>query len=135
MYVIILTVKRKQKPSGFERREGHRVASVAEGKFGVWLHKKVVDAEGPEQGRPHSVHKNTKELYEANERLNEEKNAIQLEAARETIRGNILRAVSHDLRTPLTGISGPVCSSSISLTQKATAIKKLVVSRSSRGLG
>ena len=49
---------------------------------------------------------NTKELYEANERLNEEKNAIQLEAARETIRGNILRAVSHDLRTPLTGISG-----------------------------
>lgn len=50
--------------------------------------------------------KNTKELYEANERLNAEKNAIQLEAARETIRGNILRAVSHDLRTPLTGISG-----------------------------
>ena len=49
---------------------------------------------------------NTKELYEANERLNAEKNAIQLEAARETIRGNILRAVSHDLRTPLTGISG-----------------------------
>ena len=49
---------------------------------------------------------NTKELYEANERLNEEKNAIQLEAALETIRCNILRAVSHDLRTPLTGISG-----------------------------
>jgi len=48
----------------------------------------------------------TKELYEANERLNAEKNAIQLEAARETIRSNILRAVSHDLRTPLTGISG-----------------------------
>ena len=48
----------------------------------------------------------TKALYELNEKLNEEKTAIQLEAARETIRGNILRAVSHDLRTPLTAISG-----------------------------
>ena len=46
---------------------------------------------------------NTKAL---NERLNQEKNAIQLEAARETIRSNILRSVSHDLRTPLTAISG-----------------------------
>ncbi|MGI5962898.1 MAG: sensor histidine kinase [Lawsonibacter sp.] len=50
--------------------------------------------------------KNTKALYELNEKLNEEKAAIQLESARETIRGNILRAVSHDLRTPLTSISG-----------------------------
>lgn len=48
----------------------------------------------------------TKALYELNEKLNAEKTAIQLEAARETIRGNILRAVSHDLRTPLTAISG-----------------------------
>ena len=48
----------------------------------------------------------TKALYELNAKLNEEKAAIQLEAARETIRGNILRAVSHDLRTPLTAISG-----------------------------
>ena len=48
----------------------------------------------------------TKALYELNEKLNEEKTAIQLEAAQETIRGNILRAVSHDLRTPLTAISG-----------------------------
>ncbi len=48
----------------------------------------------------------TKALYEANQRLNEENAAIQLEAARETIRGNILRSVSHDLRTPLTAISG-----------------------------
>lgn len=50
--------------------------------------------------------KRTKSLYELNERLNAEKTAIQLESARETIRGNILRAVSHDLRTPLTAISG-----------------------------
>ena len=50
--------------------------------------------------------RNAKSLYEQNERLNAEKTAIQLESARETIRGNILRAVSHDLRTPLTAISG-----------------------------
>ena len=50
--------------------------------------------------------KNTKTLYEMNEKLNAEKAAIQLQSARKTIRGNILRAVSHDLRTPLTAISG-----------------------------
>ena len=50
--------------------------------------------------------KDTRALYEQNAKLNEEKNAIQLQADRETIRGNILRAVSHDLRTPLTAISG-----------------------------
>ena len=52
--------------------------------------------------------KSAKALYEMNERLNREKAAIQLQSARETIRGNILRAVSHDLRTPLTAISGAV---------------------------
>ena len=50
--------------------------------------------------------KDAKALYELNVKLNEEKAAIQLQADRETIRGNILRAVSHDLRTPLTAISG-----------------------------
>lgn len=50
--------------------------------------------------------RNTKILYEMNEKLNAEKNAIQMESEREIIRGNILRAVSHDLRTPLTSISG-----------------------------
>ena len=49
---------------------------------------------------------NTKKLYELNEKLNQEKNAIALQSERERIRGNILRAVSHDLRTPLTTISG-----------------------------
>lgn len=48
----------------------------------------------------------TKELYQLTEQLNAEKNELQLEADRETIRSNILRAVSHDLRTPLTSISG-----------------------------
>lgn len=51
---------------------------------------------------------NTKRLYELNERLNREKNQAQLQSERESIRGNILRAVSHDLRTPLTTISGSV---------------------------
>ena len=49
---------------------------------------------------------NTKKLYELNEKLNQEKSAIELRSERERIRGNILRAVSHDLRTPLTTISG-----------------------------
>ena len=49
---------------------------------------------------------NTKRLYEINERLNEEKTAMQIQSERERIRSNILRAVSHDLRTPLTTISG-----------------------------
>jgi len=49
---------------------------------------------------------NTKRLYELNEKLSQEKTAIQVQSERERIRGNILRAVSHDLRTPLTTISG-----------------------------
>ena len=52
--------------------------------------------------------KKAKALYEQNERLNAEKAAIQLESERVAIRENILRAVSHDLRTPLTSISGTV---------------------------
>lgn len=50
--------------------------------------------------------KNTKALYEQNEKLNAEKAAIQLQSDRVSIRESILRAVSHDLRTPLTAISG-----------------------------
>ena len=50
--------------------------------------------------------RNTRALYELNEQLNKEKTAIQLEKDREAIRSSILRAVSHDLRTPLTAISG-----------------------------
>ncbi|MCI8688175.1 MAG: DUF4118 domain-containing protein [Lawsonibacter sp.] len=52
--------------------------------------------------------KQTKELYETNAKLNAEKTAIQLESERISIRESILRAVSHDLRTPLTAISGAV---------------------------
>lgn len=50
----------------------------------------------------------TRALYEQNEKLNAEKAAIQLQSDRISIRENILRAVSHDLRTPLTSISGTV---------------------------
>lgn len=50
--------------------------------------------------------KKAKALYEMNEKLNAEKTAIQLRSERNSIRENILRAVSHDLRTPLTSISG-----------------------------
>ena len=64
--------------------------------------------------------KNTKELYALNEKLNAEKAAIQLESDRETMRSNILRAVSHDLRTPLTAISGSasVLMSSTDISQR-----------------
>lgn len=40
------------------------------------------------------------------EALREEQNRTALEAQREQLRANLLRAISHDLRTPLTSISG-----------------------------
>ena len=52
--------------------------------------------------------KKAKALYEQNEKLNAEKAAIQLQSERISIRESILRAVSHDLRTPMTSISGAV---------------------------
>lgn len=39
-------------------------------------------------------------------RLQAENQAIELETQRERLRSNLLRAISHDLRTPLTSISG-----------------------------
>ena len=39
-------------------------------------------------------------------RFREEKQAIELETQQERLRSNLLRAISHDLRTPLTSISG-----------------------------
>ncbi|MDO4552843.1 MAG: DUF4118 domain-containing protein, partial [Bacillota bacterium] len=50
--------------------------------------------------------RHTRDLYEVNKRLAGEKTAIQVEAEKEKMRGSLLRAVSHDLRTPLTGILG-----------------------------
>ncbi len=38
--------------------------------------------------------------------LKDEKEKIELENEREKVRSNLLRAISHDLRTPLTAISG-----------------------------
>jgi two-component system sensor histidine kinase KdpD len=40
------------------------------------------------------------------ERLDEDKNNALVHAKQEQLRANLLRAISHDLRTPLTGISG-----------------------------
>lgn len=39
-------------------------------------------------------------------RLRAEKVAIEMETQQERLRSNLLRAISHDLRTPLTSISG-----------------------------
>lgn len=41
-------------------------------------------------------------------RLEEERNQIALQTQRESLKANLLRAVSHDLRTPLTNINGSV---------------------------
>ncbi|RCX14346.1 two-component system sensor histidine kinase KdpD [Anaerobacterium chartisolvens] len=40
------------------------------------------------------------------ERLSEKQQRSKMEVERERLRGNLLRAISHDLRTPLTGILG-----------------------------
>ncbi len=40
------------------------------------------------------------------QRLSDEQGRILLESEKEKMRSNLLRAISHDLRTPLTGISG-----------------------------
>ena len=39
-------------------------------------------------------------------RLQQEKQNIEMETQQERLRSNLLRAISHDLRTPLTSISG-----------------------------
>ncbi|MCI5481425.1 MAG: DUF4118 domain-containing protein [Lachnospiraceae bacterium] len=48
----------------------------------------------------------TRELYQMNRQLNDERTAIKIEAEKEKMRSNLLRAISHDLRTPLTTIIG-----------------------------
>ena len=47
-------------------------------------------------------------LSQERNRLEEERNQIALQTQRESLQANLLRAVSHDLRTPLTNINGSV---------------------------
>lgn len=53
--------------------------------------------------------------------LTEERQRINLEIEKERLRGNLLRSISHDLRTPLTGISGTVAT----LIENKNAIDEL----------
>ena len=61
----------------------------------------------------------TRELYEMNAKLEKEKTQIEIAHAKNAVRSNILLAVSHDLRTPLTAISG---SASYILSERKTEI-------------
>lgn len=47
-----------------------------------------------------------KELLEMNQKLSEEQQKIRMVAEQEKIRNDLLRSISHDLRTPLTSIYG-----------------------------
>ncbi len=40
------------------------------------------------------------------ERLNEEKEETKIQIEKERLKSTLLRSISHDLRTPLTGIAG-----------------------------
>lgn len=53
-------------------------------------------------------------------RLRAEKQAVEMETQRERLRSNLLRAISHDLRTPLTSISG----NAMVLMEKSTSLKE-----------
>ena len=50
--------------------------------------------------------KKQREFARERTRLTEERQQMLIEAEKEKMRGNLLRAISHDLRTPLTGILG-----------------------------
>lgn len=65
--------------------------------------------------------KQTLELSRQNQRLSQEKAMAYVEAEKEKMRGNLLRAISHDLRTPLTGILG---ASSVIMEHGGTADRK-----------
>ena len=58
--------------------------------------------------------------------LKEEKEQVEMENEREKVRSNLLRAVSHDLRTPLTVISGIADTLSIENNLKETTRQKLL---------
>lgn len=64
--------------------------------------------------------KREKELAKLNE-YNKQINELQIEKEKEKMRSNLLRAISHDLRTPLTGMIG---ASSTYLEAKTSWMKK-----------
>lgn len=53
-------------------------------------------------------------------RLRAEKQTVEMETQRERLRSNLLRAISHDLRTPLTSISG----NAMVLMEKSISLKE-----------
>lgn len=65
-----------------------------------------------------------KKQGEQNEKLLKLQAEVRLEAEKERMRGNLLRAVSHDLRTPLTGIYG---ASSVILSKRDDITKEEMV--------
>lgn len=58
--------------------------------------------------------------------LKTEKEKIELESEREKVRSNLLRAISHDLRTPLTAISGIAETLATNSELKETTKRKLL---------
>lgn len=59
-----------------------------------------------EMNRAQSSERQARELLKRNQRLSSERERMEIEAEREKLRGDLLRAMSHDLRTPLTAIYG-----------------------------
>ncbi len=75
-------------------------------KYGViYFPEEFITAENDQIKQLHSISVQICVAMER-ERLTEEKKKIEAQAEREKFKSNLLRAISHDLRTPLAGISG-----------------------------
>ena len=67
-----------------------------------------------------SIYADINDVTAGMQSLREAEHLLLLEAEKETMRANLLRAVSHDLRTPLTGIIG-ACSTFLDARDSLTA--------------